>query len=160
MANYRTLPLMLACAGIIAAGSMTGAVGAPQGKGKGQERGGPGTEKAQKMHHHKNGHDLLGAKLHQNGKHMVGKFGNRDVTAEVVNAKVVNMQANELAPKRVKTMMKMADAALPAGVQLVQFTDVYYYGYCFDDGFNVDCYWYPAVDVDTGGYWEDYVPPY
>jgi hypothetical protein len=157
MANYRTLPLILACAGIIAAGSMTGAIGAPQGKGRDR---GPGQEKAQKMHHHKNGHDLLGAKIRQNGKHMVDKFGTRDVTAEVVNSKVVNMQASELSPMRVKTMMKMADAALPAGFQLVQFTDVYYYGYCFDDGIDVQCYWYPAADVDTGGYWEDYVPPY
>ena len=108
MVNYRTLPLLLACAGIIAAGSISGAIGAPQGKG--QDRGGPGKEKAQKQHHHKNAHNLLGAKIHQNGKHMVDKFANRDVTADVMNNKVVNMQAGELMPMRVKTMMKMADA--------------------------------------------------
>jgi|SRR6516164_9152408 hypothetical protein len=158
MVNYRTLPLLLACAGIIAAGSISGAIGAPQGKG--QDRGGPGKEKAQKQHHHKNAHNLLGAKIHQNGKHMVDKFANRDVTADVMNNKVVNMQAGELMPMRVKTMMKMADATLPAGFQLAQYSDVVYYGYCFDDGVDVQCYWYPAEDVDTSGYWEDYVPPY
>jgi hypothetical protein len=112
------------------------------------------------MHDHKSGHNLLGAKLHQNGKHMVDKFANRDVTAEVMNNKVVNMQAGDLMPMKVKSRMKMADASGPAGLQLVQFVETYYYGYCFDDGFNVDCYWYPAEDVDTSGYWEDYVPPY
>ncbi len=158
MVNYRTLPMMLACASIIAAGSISIATGAPQGKG--QDRGGPGKNQAQKMHHHKNAHNLLGQRIKQNGKHNVDKLGNRDVTAEVMNSKVVNMQAGELMPMRVKTKMKMADAAGPAGFQLVQFADVYYYGYCFDDGFNVECYWYPAEDVDTSGYWEDYIPPY
>ncbi len=156
MANMRTL-LMLACASIIAAGSITIAAGAPQGKGQDREHG---QSEAQKQHHHKNGHDLLGEKIHQNGKHALGKFGNRNVTAEVVNSKVVNMAADDLTPKKVKTMMKMASATGPAALQLVQYVETYYYGYCFDDGFTVDCYWYLATDVDTGGYWEPYVPPY
>jgi hypothetical protein len=159
MANFRTLPVMLACASIIAAGSISIAAGAPQGKG--QDRGGPaGKSQAQKMHHHKSGHDLLGQKIHQNGKHAVDKFKNRDVTAEVQNNKVVNMAAGELTPMKVKSKMKMADATLPAGIQLVQLSDTYYYGYCFDDGIDVQCYWYAAEEVDTSGVWEDYVPPY
>jgi len=157
MANYRTLPVMLACAGIIAAGSISIATGAPQGKG--QDRGGPGKNQAQKQHNHKNGHNLLGEKIKQNGKHQIDKFGNRNVAAEVMNSKVVNMTADDLMAKKVRTKMKMADAA-PAGFQLVQFTDVYYYGYCFDDGFTEQCYWYAAEEVETGGYWEEYIPPY
>jgi hypothetical protein len=154
MANHRMLPIMLACASIIAAGSINIATGAPQGKG--QDRGGPGKNQAQKQHHHKNGHNVLGEKIKMNGKHAVDKLGNRTVTAEVMNNKVVNMAADDLMPMKVKTKMKMADAG--SGLIFVQYNDVYYYGYCFDDGFNVDCYWYPAEDVDTSGYWEDYVP--
>ena len=33
--------------------------------------------------HHNNGHNLLGPKLHQNGKHEVGKTGNNTVEAPV-----------------------------------------------------------------------------
>jgi len=46
-----------------------------------------------KNQHHNNGHNLLGAKLNQNGKHEIGKVGNAAVTAEVSNKKVVNMSA-------------------------------------------------------------------
>ena len=47
-------------------------------KQAGKERG--------KGHNHKqmNGHNLLGAKLKQNGKHVVGKLSNRDLTVEAV----------------------------------------------------------------------------
>ena len=38
-------------------------------------------------------------------------------------------------------------AAWGGSFQLAQFTD-YYYGYCFDDGIDFTCYWYPAEDVD------------
>jgi hypothetical protein len=34
-----------------------------------------------KQHHHKNGKDLLGAKLKQNGKHNVDKIGSAPVSA-------------------------------------------------------------------------------
>jgi hypothetical protein len=43
-------------------------------------------------------------------------------------------------------------------LQLAQY-DTYYYGYCFDDGYDYDCYWYPAEDVDYQDYtWDDYDP--
>ena len=71
-------------------------------KNAGKERG--------KGHKHKqmNGHNLLGAKLKQNGKHAVGKLANRDVTVDVKNGKVAAMQAGDLPMKRVKTKQKMA----------------------------------------------------
>jgi hypothetical protein len=135
---------------------------APKSQQQGDKGGGPGHAKHQ--HHQKNAHALLGAKLKQDGKHAVGKFKNRDVTAEVKGGKVVSMAAGDIAPKRVRTKTKMADsgglmlASWGGQLQLAQY-DTYYYGYCFDDGYDYDCYWYPAEDVDYQDYtWEDYDP--
>jgi hypothetical protein len=132
----------------------------PQG-GKG---GGGGAGKAKHQHHNKNAHAMLGAKLKQNGKHNVGKFKDRDVTAEVRGGKVVGMAAGDLQPKRVRSKTKMADtgglvlASWDGSFQLAQY-ETYSYGYCFDDGYDFDCYWYPAEDVDYIDYtWEDYDP--
>jgi hypothetical protein len=41
-----------------------------------------------KNQHHNNCHNLLGAKLNQDGKHEIAKIGNNSVTAEVSNKKV------------------------------------------------------------------------
>src|SRR5260370_42247891 len=49
-----------------------------------------------KTHHHHDAHALLGAKLHQNGKHEVGKIGNNTVTAEVSNNKHASMSSGNL----------------------------------------------------------------
>ena len=138
--------------------------GPGRGQGGGNGNGGAAKEHGKgHMHHHKNGHDMLGAKLKQEGKHDVGKFGNKTVSAEVKNGKVRNMTAGDLAPKRVRTKMKMASVdglIVPIALQLTQYED-YYYGYCFDDGIDYDCYWYPSSDVDYVDYtWEDYDPYY
>ena len=78
------------------------------------------------------------------------------------------MAAGDLPLKRVKTKMKMAagegggiiQAAWGGTFQLAQFAD-YYYGYCFDDGVDYTCYWYPAEDVAYADYtWDDYDPYY
>ncbi len=58
--------------------------------------------------HHNNGHNLLGAKLHQNGKHEISKIGANSVVAEVSNDKVVGMSAGNLAAKKVKSSKKLA----------------------------------------------------
>ncbi len=50
-----------------------------------------GVAHAKGPHKHSNGHNALGAKLKQNGKHEVGKAGKETVSAEVNNGKVVNM---------------------------------------------------------------------
>jgi hypothetical protein len=44
--------------------------------------------------HHKNGHNLLGEKLKQNGRHQIDKAGDAAVSAEVNNGKVTAMSAN------------------------------------------------------------------
>ena len=167
MPSARLLTILLASAGLV----ISGAVAAPQGKGPSQDRGQEkGQQQAAKHKHvHMNGHNLLGAKLKQNGHHEVGKLGNRTLTADVENGKVKNMAAGDLPAKRVKTTMKMAfeGGVIPvpaggAGLQFAQYGfDTYYYGYCFDDGFNFTCYWYAAVDVDYVDYtWDDYYPYY
>ncbi len=123
-----------------------------------------------KQHHHKNGKDLLGAKLKQNGKHNVDKIGSAPVSAEVNNGKVVAMSATDpqkgpLSVRKVKSSKKMADGAsgilkvaASGNPQSAQDYGVYYYAWCFDDGVDLWCYWYPAdvVIVDAG--WVDYGP--
>ena len=137
-----------------------------QGHGQGGGNQGHGGPKKSHPHHHMNAHNLLGEKLHQDGKHEVGKIGDRSVTAEVKNGKVTNMSAGDLPLTKVKSKSKMASAEsgfIPAAYtgaeQLAQYDTsggYYYYGYCTDDGYDTTCYWYEASDVDTSGYWADY----
>jgi hypothetical protein len=112
--------------------------------------------------YHSDGHDLLGAKLGQNGKHEIGKIGNNAVAAEVNNKKVVNMSAGNLPVRKVKSNKKMAgldhlQIAANGEIQLAQTADVYY-GYCFDIGLDEYCYWYPASDVVVTDTWVVYSP--
>jgi len=117
-----------------------------------------------KNEHHNNGHDLLGAKLNQNGKHEIGKIGSNSVLAEVNNKKVVNMSAGSLAVRKVKSNKKMAGSeseqikiAAAGEIRIAQAADVYY-GYCVDSGVDVYCYWYPASDVIVTDTWVVYTP--
>jgi hypothetical protein len=116
-----------------------------------------------KNEHHNNGHNLLGAKINQNGKHEIDKIGNNSVIAEVSNKKVVNMSAGSLPVRKVKSNKKMAAEGVLGGItiaangdiRLAQVVDVYY-GYCFDTGLDVYCYWYPASDVIVTDAWVVY----
>jgi len=115
---------------------------------------------------HLNGHNLLGENIHHDGKHDIGKFSGRTVSAEVKGGKVVNMTVGDLKVTKVKSNQKMTSiesgflkAAYVPGIQLAQYqeTTTYYdYGYCVDDGYETTCYWYPPSDVDTYGSWQDY----
>jgi hypothetical protein len=109
--------------------------------------------------HHNNGHNLLGEKVHQNGKHELGKIGKDSVVAEVSNDKIVGMSAGNLPVQKVKSSKKMAGAdttqvAANGPIKLAQVSD--YYGYCFDTGIDVYCYWYPATDVIVTDVWAPY----
>ena len=123
-----------------------------------------------KQEHHKSGHQLIGAKLKQNGKHQIDKAGNATVTAEVNNGKVVGMTATDpqkgnLPVRKLKSKKKMA--AIDPGIvrvaatgdtpELAQDTGVYY-AWCFDDGVDLWCYWYPADVVVVDSSWSDYGP--
>ena len=140
------------------------------GQAEQKEHGGQkagGAQKAKHQHKNNNGHAMLGPKLKQDGKHAVGKFKDKDVLAEVKGGKVRNMTAGDMQPKRVKTRMKMAAAeglllraSWDGQVQLAQ-TEPWYYGYCFDDGYDFTCYWYPEEDVYWQDYtWDEYDPDY
>ncbi len=125
-----------------------------------------------KNKNHKNGHSLLGNKLKQNGRHQLDKAGQATVSADVNNGKVTALSATHpqkgnLPARKVKSSKKMADLEPSrvrvaefingeGGVQLVQAV-VYYYAWCFDDGIDEYCYWFPAdvVIVDAG--WVEYV---
>ena len=160
----RILISVLACAGLAMAPASNAA---PPDKDKGKAEQQKGGGKAKHQHKHANGKALLGAKLKQDGKHQVGKLKDRAVVAEVKGGKVKNMSAGDLPMKRVKTKTKMAwndggllRASWSGQVQLAQY-DPWYYGYCFDDGYEFYCYWYPEEEVDYQDYyWEDYDPYY
>ena len=78
------------------------------------------------------GHDLLGAKINQNGKHDLHKIGNNTVIAEVNNKKVVNMSAGNLPVRKVKSNKKLADRgfgniriAANSNTQFAQVIEIY-----------------------------------
>ena len=168
--------LLAIAAPAFSAGKGAGGNSDKQISGQGSTNANTKQEKAEhgkaRKHARMNGHNLLGDK--HDGKHQFGKLANRNVTADVKRGKVVNMAAGDLPMKRVKTKMKMAETeggiipvAWTGAPQLAQYQDyssgyeVYYYGYCFDDGYEFTCYWYPASDVDYVDYsWDDYDPYY
>jgi len=155
MLSRRTvLDLLVSCAFVTAAGAEPA---------KKQESG--------KKHQHKNGQNLLGAKLKQNGRHEIDKAGQATVSAEVNNGKVTAMAANHpqkgnLPARKVKSRQKMAEieprgvhvAANVEGAQLAQTVVYTSYGWCFDDGLDVYCYWYPADAVIVNTSWVEFVP--
>lgn len=116
-----------------------------------------------KKTHHNNGHRLLGEKLKRNGKHSVGKAGKHEVVAEVANSKVVSMTAGNLAVRKVKSRRQMSSGV--GGFSLVADrtfdvaqVEIWWYAYCFDDGFDEYCYWYPAAYVVVTDDWVEYYP--
>ncbi len=121
-----------------------------------------------KNQHHKNGHGLLGSKIKQNGRHQIDKAGQATVSADVSNGKVTAMSATHsqkgnLPGRKVKSPRKLAEiepgrvrvAANAEDVQLAQVA-VYYYAWCFDDGVDEYCYWYPADVVIVDNSWVEY----
>src|SRR5258705_11258563 len=85
--------------------------------------------------HHSNGHNLLGPKLHKNGKHEVGKIGNNAVVAEVNSEKAVGMSAGSLPARKVKSNKQLprgdtgtVEIAANGPLQLSQAN--FYYAYC------------------------------
>jgi hypothetical protein len=114
---------------------------------------------------HKNGKNLLGAKIKHNGKHQVdkvGKGGKAAVNADVKDGKVASMSitdadGKEITGKKVKTKKKMVEAAphvmtaaAPGGLMQLAQLD-WYYGWYFDYDDYDYYYWYPADEV----YWEE-----
>ena len=116
-----------------------------------------------KNSNHHNGHNVLGEKIHKDGRHEVGKHGKNVVLAEVKGHKVINMSAGDMPVRKVKTSKKMAEldrirVASNGDFKIAQ-ADVYY-GYCFDyavnGGIDEECYWYTADDVLVDDTWVFY----
>src|SRR5262245_35718546 len=156
MLSRRIVLDLLACSALVTA------AGAEPAKKK---------QESAKKHQHKNGHSLLGAKLKQNGRHQIDKAGQATVSAEVNNGKVTAMAANHphkgnLSARKVKSRQKMAEmepqrvrlAANVADTQLAQTVVYTSYGWCFDDGLDVYCYWYPADVVIVDASWVEFIP--
>jgi hypothetical protein len=119
--------------------------------------------------HHRNGHSLLGGRLKEKGRHQIDKAGQATVSADVNNGKVTAMSANHpqkgnLPARKVKSNRKLAEmepgrvhvAANAEDMRLAQGA-VYYYAWCFDDGLDEYCYWYPADVVIVDNSWVEYV---
>ena len=111
--------------------------------------------------HHNDGHKVLGAKLNQDGKHELGKAGKNTVTAEVKGKKVVNVSAGTLSARKVKSNKKMVSLQ-PENIKVAANGEFKIaqvevsYGYCFDDGVDEYCYWFPASDVVVTDTWIEY----
>jgi len=103
------------------------------------------------------------------GRHQIDKAGQATVSADVNNGKVTAMSANNpqkgnLPARKVKSNRKLAHME-SARVHVAANTSndlrfaqaAVYYAWCFDDGLDEYCYWYPAdvVIVDSG--WVEYV---
>jgi len=156
MLSRRTVLDLLACSALVTA------AGAEPAKKK---------QESAKKHQHKSGHNLLGAKLRQNGRHQIDKAGQATVSADVSSGKVTAMSANHpqkgnLPARKVKSRQNMAGmepqrvrvAANAEGAQLAQAIVYTSYGWCFDDGLDVYCYWYPADVVIVDASWVEFIP--
>lgn len=143
-----------------------------QPKGKGRE-GAPGQQKPHKQHH-KNGKDLLGDKIKQNGRHKFDQHGKNAAYAEVkdgkiAGVKVTHSEKGDVPVKKYKTNKKMAGAST-SGIQPVslilaqgtQYLGTTWIGYSYIDDYGDEViYWYPydmIYDGDTGAV--EYVPAY
>ena len=127
-----------------------------------------GTALAGKKHHA--GHELLGKKIHQNGKHELHKVGEHTVFAHVSNGKIMGVTVEHrtkgaVPVKKYKTDKKvvqansrylvMADTGTMTDATLAQLQYVtLWVGYAFSDEYGDEyIYWFPVdliYDGDTG----------
>ena len=142
-----------------------------QGRGKQDKEAKPDKEAKKAKHQtHKNGKDMLGEKIKQNGEHHVDKVGKHDVAVKVSNGKIAGLHVKhadkgDVQVTKYKTKKKMAanDNGFRYAAYLpVQYQDlgVTYIGYAFIDDFGEEhIYWFPyemILDGDTGAI--EYIP--
>jgi hypothetical protein len=153
----------------VAAASLLALPGAAFAQGNSQTKGPPGNSQGQGKgnKNHKNGKDLLGAQIKQNGNHHLDTVANIDVSVDVNGGKIVGLHAKhpqkgELQIGKVKSMQMFA--ALDPNqqpftgeprVELAQvLVTVWYYAYWFtDDNGNNWYYWYPVDYIVDDGSW-------
>ena len=128
-------------------------------------------DKAKKERRHHSGKDKLGAKIKQNGNHVIEKHGNNTVSVDVKDGKVAGMQVKhskkgDVPVKKYKTTKKMASSntiqLVAYGTMLAQAYSLgtVWIGYAYIDDYGYEeIYWYPyemIYDGDTGAV--EYVP--
>ena len=156
----------------VAAASLVMLPGAAFAQGNSQSKGPPGSPPGQSKgnKNHKNGLNLLGGQIKQNGNHHLDTVANIDVSVDVNGGKVVGFHAKhpqkgELQIGKVKSMQKFA-ALDPSErpftgqpeLELAQaIVEVWYYAYWFtDDQGNDWYYWYPVDYIVDDGSWVIY----
>jgi hypothetical protein len=148
--NFRSLAITLALASAIAVAGPTYA------NGKAHQ-----AQNTHKRHNH-SGQQLLGAKIHTNGPHVIDKVGKNTVTAEVKGGKVAglkvkNSEKGDVAVKKYKTKSTEKLGQTGGGavrfasydpVQLAQDDGWTWIGYSFiDDYGDEQIYWFPYDTV-------------
>ena len=121
---------------------------------------------------HRGGQELLGKKIHQNGKHELQKVGEHTVSANVSNGKITGVTVGHrtkgaVSVRKYKTDKKMAqanslymaaDTGMVTDATLAQLQYVTaWIGYAFYDEYGDEyIYWFPVdaiYDSDTGAVW-------
>lgn len=126
---------------------------------------------AKGKHHHENGAQLLGDRIHKNGRHKIGEKGAHQAFVDVKDNKITGFHVKgknggEVAVKKYKTSKKMAraDGIMPASLMLAQsgtqYLGVTWIGYSYFDEYGDEViYWFPydmIQDLDTGAI--EYIP--
>jgi hypothetical protein len=112
--------------------------------------------------HQKNGRNLVGNKIKQNGNHNIDKADKIDVGIEVRNGKVVALKAKhpqkgDLQVGKVKSTEKFAMLEPSSNPQLAQTIYVWYYAYWFMDEYgDYWYYWFPVEYIIDDGSWVVY----
>jgi hypothetical protein len=136
----------------------------------GHAQGKGGANPQAKGHKHYAGKDLIGEKIHQNGKHQIHEHGKFSTYVNVTNGKVAGVTVNhadrgDVPVTKYKTTKKMArgpsNGILRASyVVQDQYIDTVWIGYAYIDDYGEEqIYWFPAdmiLDGETGAI--EYVP--
>jgi len=118
--------------------------------------------KAKGKKHQKNGKDLVGNKIKQNGTHHIDKADKIDVAVDVSNGKVVALKAKhpqkgDLQVGKVKSTEKFALLESSTNLQFAQAIYVWYYAYWFMDEYgDYWYYWFPVEYIIDDGSWVIY----
>ena len=110
----------------------------------------------------KNGKDLVGNKIKQNGNHHIDKADKVDVAVDVRDGKIVALKAKhqqkgDLQVGKVKSTEKFAMLESSTNPQLAQAIYVWYYAYWFMDEYgDYWYYWFPVEYIIDDGSWVVY----
>jgi len=142
-------------------GAVVGSVGISPAMSQGNSQGQSNAQGKGKKHQ-KNGKDLVGDKIKQNGNHKIDKADKIDVSVDVKDGKVVALKAKhpqkgDLQVGKVKSTEKFAVIDLSSNFHLTQATYVWYYAYWFMDEYgDYWYYWFTVEYIIDDGSWVVY----